>query len=163
MKWCIISSIWKRKGSKNDFKSYSGIFRITIFRNILDRLTYNDEYPNIDKYLSACNVGGRKGRSVRDNIFVLYAILNSIRRGVKEAHDMQVYDVQQCFDAMWLEECINAIYEAGLQNDKLNLLYLTNESAEVAIETSIGITNRTTIMKIVMQGTVGQKISVLCC
>ena len=154
MKLCNISSIWKRKGEKNNFESYRGIFRITVLRNILDRLIYNDEYPNIDKYLSDCNVGGRKGRSVRDNIFVLNAILNSIRRGAKEAHDVQVYDVQQCFDAMWLEECINAIYEAGLQNDKLNLLYLTNASAEVAIKTSTGITDRSTILKIVMLGTV---------
>ena len=67
---------------------------------------------------------------------------------------MQVYDVEQCFDAMWLEECINALYEAGLQNDKLNILYLTSSTAKVAIKTSTGITDRTTILKIVMQGTV---------
>ena len=154
MKWCNISSIWKRKGPKNDFESYRGIFRTTVLRNILDRLIYNDEYPKLDKYLSDCNVGGRKGRSVRDNIFVLNAIMNSIRRGNKEAHDAQVYDVKQCFDALWLQECINALYEAGITNDKLNLLYLTNSSAEIAIKTSTGITNRENISKIVMQGTV---------
>ena len=104
--------------------------------------------------MSDCNVGGRKGRSVRDNIFVLNAILNSIQKGSKEPHDVQVFDVQQCFDAMWLEECIKTLYEAGLQNDKLNILYMTNASAEVAIKTSAGITDRSTIMKIVMQGTV---------
>ena len=85
---------------------------------------------------------------------MLNAIFNSIRKGTKEPHDVQVYDVEQCFDAMWLEECINAIYEAGLQNDKLNLLFFTNASAEVAIKVSTGITDRATIMKIVMQGTV---------
>ena len=62
--------------------------------------------------------------------------------------------MEQCFDALWLEECINALFEAGLQNDKLNLLYLTNSSAEVAIKISTGITDRATIMNIVMQGTV---------
>ena len=87
-------------------------------------------------------------------MFVLNAIHNSIQKGSKEPHDVQVFDVQQCFDAMWLEECINTLYEAGLQNDKLNILYLTNASAEVAIKTSAGITDRSTIMKIVMQGTV---------
>ena len=40
---CNISSIWKRKNSRNDFESYRGIFRVTIFRSILDRLIYNDE------------------------------------------------------------------------------------------------------------------------
>ena len=98
---CNISSIWKRKGPKKNFESYRGIFRITVIRNILDRLIYNDEYPKIDSYLSDCNVGGRKGRNVRDNIFVLNAVMNSISRRNKEPHDVQVYDLIQCFDSMW--------------------------------------------------------------
>ena len=154
MKSCNITSIWKRKGPKNDFESYRGIFRITVLRNILDRLMYNDEYPKIDKYLSDCNVGGRKGRNVRDNIFVLNAVLNSISKGSKEPHDIQVYDLIQCFDSMWLQECNNSLYEAGLDNDKLNLLYLSNSSAQVAVKTATGITDRTNILNIVMQGTV---------
>ena len=33
---CNISSIYKLKGKRNDFDSYRGIFRVTIFRSILD-------------------------------------------------------------------------------------------------------------------------------
>ena len=44
---CNISSIWKRKGLRNDFDAYRGIFRVTIFRSILDSLIYNDEYSTI--------------------------------------------------------------------------------------------------------------------
>ena len=75
---CNISSIWKRKGSRNEFDFYRGIFRVSIFRSILDRLIYNDEYSNIDSNLTDCNVGARKNRNIRDNIFVLNAIINSI-------------------------------------------------------------------------------------
>ena len=89
-----------KKSSRHEFDSYRGIFRVTILRNILDLLIYKDEYPKLDKMLSDCNVGGRRGRNVRDNIFVLNAILNSIRRGTKEAHDVQVYDAHQCFDSL---------------------------------------------------------------
>merc|ERR1719319_1915010 len=64
LEYCNISSIWKQKGPRNDFESYRGIFRVTIFRNILDRLIYNDEFKNIDKNLSDCNVGGRKERNI---------------------------------------------------------------------------------------------------
>ena len=149
-----LSSIWKHKGPKHNFESYKGIFRITVFRNILDKLIYNDEIHNIDSYLSDCNVGGRKGRNVRDNIFVLNAVMNSISRGNKEQHDVQVYELIQCFDLMWLKECINSLYEAGLDNDRLNLLYLSNASAQVAVKTAGGITERNTIYNIVMQGTV---------
>ena len=52
LEYCNISSIWKRKGSRNDLDCYRGIFRVTIFRNILDRLIYNDEYSNIDSNLT---------------------------------------------------------------------------------------------------------------
>ena len=45
---CNISSIWKRKSSRNDIDNHRGIFRLTIFRNILDRLIYNDEYATIE-------------------------------------------------------------------------------------------------------------------
>ena len=77
---CDISSIWKGKASKNDFDCYRGIFRVTIFRSILDGLIYNDEYSNIDSNLTDANVGARKQRNIRDNIFVLNAIMNSMKK-----------------------------------------------------------------------------------
>ena len=55
-----ISSIYKSKGARNSFDSYRGIFRVPIFRAILDRLIYNDEYHNVDEQLSDSNVGARK-------------------------------------------------------------------------------------------------------
>ena len=154
LQMCNISSIWKRKASRHEFDSYRGIFRVTVLRNILELLIYKDEYPNLDKKLSDCNVGGRRGRNVRDNIFVLNAILNSISKGTKEAHDIQVYDNEQCFDSLWLQECINALYEAEFTNDKLSLLFLLNSHAQVAIKNSSGITERRSMFNIVMQGTV---------
>ena len=84
LRLCNISSIWKRKGSRDSFENYRGIFRVTILRSILDRLIYNDEYPNIDENLSDSNVGARKGRNVRDNIFVLNAVLNSATKIVSK-------------------------------------------------------------------------------
>ena len=66
---CNITSIFKGKGSSKDLDSYRGIFRVTVFRSILDRLLYNDCYGLIDSNLTDANVGARKGRNVRDNIF----------------------------------------------------------------------------------------------
>ena len=107
---CDVSSIWKRRGSRNDFDNYRGIFRLTIFRSILDRLIYNDEYKNIDSNLTDSNVGARKGRNIRDNIFVLNAVTNSVVKGNAEPVDIQLYDVEKCFDALWMEECINDVF-----------------------------------------------------
>ena len=81
---CNRSSIWKMKGPRHKFSSYRGIFRVSIFRAILDRLIYNDEYHNIDKNLTDSNVGARTNRNIRDNIFVLNAIWNSNKTHLKK-------------------------------------------------------------------------------
>ena len=157
---CNISSIWKLKGSRNDFDCYRGIFSVTIFRSILGKLIYNDEYNTIDANLTDCNVGARKKRNIRDNIFVMNAILNSVKSKTEEALDFQVYDVEKCFDALWLHEVINCLYDAGLQNDKLPLLFLENSNAQVAIKTNGSISKRVNIKNIIMQGSVWGS---LCC
>ena len=151
---CNITSIFKKKGSRNKFSQYRGIFRVVIFRSILERLIYNDEYYNIDSNLSDANVGARKHRNIRDNLFVFNAVLNSVKQGSEDALDLCAYDVDKCFDALWTHECMNAIYDAGLKNDKLPLLFKMNQSAQVAVKTPSGTTRRLTINNIIMQGTV---------
>ena len=125
-----------------------------IFRSILDRLIYNDECEVLDSNLTACNVGARKERNIRDNIFVTNAITNAVNKNKNEAMDFQVYDVEKCFDKLWLQEVINCLYNAGLQNDKLPLLFLTNKTAQVAVKTASGISDRVSIQDIIMQGSI---------
>ena len=150
---CDISSIYKN-GVRNSFDNYRGIFRVPIFRTIIDRLIYNDEYQTIDENLSDSNVGARKNRNIRDNIFVLNAITNSVVNGNEEPVDIEVFDVEKCFDALWVEECINDIFEAGLENDKLVILFLENQNEQIAIKTPSGKSQRISIRNIIMQGTV---------
>ena len=149
-----ISSIYKNRGCRNSFGNYRGIFGVPILRTILDRLIYNDEYTIIDEGLSDSNVGARKKRNIRDNIFVLNAINNSVVNGKEDPVDIQIFDVEKCFDALWVEECINDVYDAGLVNDKLALLYLENQNANIAIKTQEGKSSRINIKNIIMQGTV---------
>ena len=151
---CNVTNLYKNKGDKTSYDSYRGIFRTTVMRNILEKLLYNDEYEGIDNNLTDCNVGSRRGRNVRDNLFVINAIMNENKNSSKEALDINVYDVAKCFDSLWLSECINDLYETGMKNDKLNLLYEANKSASIAIKTSSGETERFSIKDTVMQGTV---------
>ena len=130
---CNITSIYK-KSKKKDFENYRGIFCVEILRSILDRLTYNDCYYTIDNNLTDGNVGGRKERSVRDNIFVIHAIINSVTRGNCAPIQVQIMDAEKCFNKLWLQSCINAIYDAGITNDHLNLLYIENQKAQIAVK-----------------------------
>ena len=72
-------------------------------------------------------------------------VTNSVVKGKEEEVDIQVFDVEKCFDALWVQECMNDIFEAGLDNDKLPLLFLENQNARVAIKTSNGLSKRINI------------------
>ena len=82
--YCDITTIFKKKGSRNNFENYRGIFGTSVFRYIIDRLIYNDEYKEIDENLTDANVGCRKGRNIRDNIFVINAITNAVMKNKSE-------------------------------------------------------------------------------
>ena len=71
-----------------------------------------------------------------------------------------MYDIEKCFDTLWLHEVINCLFNAGMNNDKLPLLFLENNVAKVAIKTSGGISKRVSIRNIIMQGSVWGS---LCC
>ena len=151
---CNITSLYKHKGSHKDFNNYRGVFRVTVFRSILDRLIYNDSYHIIDENLTDGNVGARKHRNIRDNIFVLGSVMNSVINGKEDSIQIQVQDVNKCFDKLWLQETTNALYETGLTNNNLNLLYLENKNAKVAIKINNKLTNRFSVQDVELQGSV---------
>ena len=93
-------------------------------RSIVDRLIYNNCYQTIDENITDHNVSTRKNRNICDNIFVLGADVNSVVNGKDEPIQIQVGDVENFFDKLWLQATTNALYESELNNDMLNLLYL---------------------------------------
>ena len=151
---CNVTNLYKRKGDRALYNSYRGIFRAPVLSNILDKLLHNDEYETVDINLTNGNVGSRKRRNVRDNLFVVNAVANAAKQNKEEATDIDVYDVEKCFDSLWLTECINEMYEAGIRNDKLCLLYLSNKDAQIVIKTASGKTDQMSIKDKVMQGRV---------
>ena len=154
MECCNITSLYKHKGSHKDFNNYRGVFRVTVLRSVLDRLIYNDCYLVIDDNLTDGNVGARKGRNIRDNIFVLGAVINSVINGREDPIQVQVQDVEKCFDKLWLEATTNALFDAGLKHDMLNLLYIENKNAKVAVKVNGEVSKRVTVKSVEMQGSV---------
>jgi hypothetical protein len=148
-----VTALHKKK-SKKDFENYRGVFRVPILRSILDRLTYNDSYYTIDSNLTDGNVGARKTRSVTDNIFVIGAITNSVRNAHYAPIQVQVMDAIKCFDKLWLQACINSLFEAGIDNEYLNLLYIENRNANIAVKINNQLSTRISVSDVVMQGSV---------
>ena len=107
-----ISSIWKRSGSRRDLDNDRGIFVLGVLRRILDKLLYNDLYPEIESNMSNSNIGAMKNKNIRDHLFVVYGIINSVVRGESPCVDIQIFDLKKCFDGLWLEDVMNDLYES---------------------------------------------------
>ena len=58
-------------------------------------------------------------------------ICDTLSTKKKKPIDIQIYDYKQCFDSLWLEECLNDMYAGGLQDDKFNLLYNANSVVDI--------------------------------
>ena len=150
-----IATIYKGKGEKCDLKNERGIFLVTVFRSILMKLIYSDSYKDIDTSMSDSQVGGRRGKNVRNHIWVLNGVICDILSSKKKkAIDIQIFDFKQCFDSLWLEECMNDIHTGGLTDDKFALLYNVNKSAKVVVKTPVGKTEQGSIKHAIIQGDV---------
>ena len=99
-------------------------------------------------------LGARKQRSVRDNICVISAITNSVLNGNSQSIQVQLMDAEKCFDKLLLQSCINSIYEAGMDNDKLNLLYIENKNAQIAVKVNNKLSMRISVKDVIMQRSV---------
>ena len=62
---------------------------------------------------------------------MIHGIINSDIQGEDQCIDRQVYDLEQAFDALWLEDCMLDLYDSlpeAEHDDKIALLYETNVS-----------------------------------
>ena len=60
-------------------------------------------------------------------------------------------DAEKCFDKLWLQNCINAIYDAGITNEYLNILYIENRNASIAVKVNNTLSTRINVTDVVMQ------------
>ena len=56
-------------------------------------------------------------------------------------------DAVKCFDKLWIQSGINSLYEAGINNDYLNLLY-------IAVKINNQLSSRISVKDVVMPGSV---------
>ena len=79
---------------------------VNVFRSILMKMVYIDKYNTVDKNMSDSNVGARRGKNIRNHIFVLNGIVNEAVNQKTPGIDIAIMDYRQCFDSLWIEELI---------------------------------------------------------
>lgn len=96
-----VATIYKGKGEKCDLQNDRGIFLVTMFRSILMRLIYLDKYEVLDESMSDSQVGARKGKSVRNHIWILNGVICDVLSSKKiPPIDLQIFNYKQCFDSL---------------------------------------------------------------
>ena len=100
-------------------------------------------------------MGGRKGKNVRNHIWILNGIICDVLSSKKKHPvDLQLFDYRQCFDSLWLDECLSDLFNSGVRDDKLALLHNINSHVKIAIKTPVGKTETEDIYNVITQGDV---------
>ena len=88
-----ITSIYKKKGSRLSMENDRGIFGLSVFKKIIDKIIYLEKYPDLDENMSESNIGARKNRNIKNHLFIIYGIINSVMNGKGKCLDLQIYDL----------------------------------------------------------------------
>ena len=136
MKFINISSFYKDRGEVTDLESERGIFLVSIFRTIFIKMVYKDKYDVIEKSMSDSNIGARKHKNIRNHIFIVNSIIHDVlSKKSNDPIDIMVLDYKQMFDSECLFECLNYVFEAGVDDDIFALIYKANRENYVDVQT----------------------------
>ena len=49
-------------------------------------------------------------------------------------HGVELYDIEKCCDSLWMKECFDDLYDAGLMARNLNLIYEENKGCLISCQ-----------------------------
>ena len=148
----LISTLYKNKGSKKMLVNQRGIFLKQILSKIFERLNMNRIESNIKK-IDVCQAGSRINRSPADQTFLLRGCTDHAKY-MNGPVNVVLYDYAQCFDSLWLEDCLLSLWKLGVQSEVLNLIRELNKQANIIVKAPLGKTEEFTVTNIVQQGSV---------
>ena len=129
-----VQTIKKKNGSMKILNNY-------ILSLIFEKLLKNRITPTLKQDMTSFQTGGVKGKGVADNLFLLRGAIDHCRYLGGGELWLTFYDIEKCFDSLWLEDCINSLYENGVKVDILDLIYRLNQRAEIVVRTPFGDTD----------------------
>ena len=124
-----------------------------ILQLIYEKVLKNRIAGVLEVNMSKFQNGGAKGKSVTDNLFILRGAIDHARYLGKEVF-ITFYDTEKCFDNLWLQDCINALWDIGIQDDSRYFIYLLGNKAHITINTPLGRADPFVLENLVKQGTI---------
>ena len=83
---------------------------VSIFSFIFEKLLKNRITPRLEQNLAPFRTGGLKGKRITDDLFILRGVIDHSKYIQKEMWVI-FHDTEKCFDSLWLEDCINLLYQ----------------------------------------------------
>jgi len=148
-----IKSIYKNKGLKCDLKNQRGIFLTQTISKIFEKLVLSRIQPDLETNMSDFQNGARPQRGTADSLFIIRALINYYKY-YNVPITIVFYDLEKCFDRLWLKDCMIDLFESGVKNKLWSIIYELNETCEICVKTPIGVSKGFTAKQIVKQGTV---------
>ena len=148
----VLITALHKKGSKKLLVNKRGIFLTSVLAKVMEKLIKARINPN-RKQVNPLQAGSTKNRSCADNNFMLRGVLNHAKYLNKPVY-LLAYDYTQCFDSLWLEDCLLSLWDLGVSNQLISMIYKMNHYANVTINTPHGQTSRIAVERLVKQGTV---------
>ena len=149
-----ITMIHKKK-CKLDLNNWREIFVTSVLRTILMKILHERIYHQVESSMTDSQIGSLKNKSVRNHLFVVNSVISDVLSSAKKPPiDLNVMDYKQMFDAEDLKINLNALYEAGIQDDILALIHKANKDNVISVKTPNGTTRTETIHNKIMQGDV---------
>ena len=112
-------------------------------------------YETVATSMTFSQIGAQKEKSVRNHLIVVNSVISDVLSTVKKSPiDLSIMDYRQMFDCEDAEICLDALYEAGVQNHIFAVITEANRENLISVKTPNGRTEKDFIRNKIMQGDV---------
>jgi hypothetical protein len=147
----VITTLHK-KGSIKILRNKRGIFLCIVISKVLEKLIKQRIEQNLAD-VNSFQFGSKRNKGCPDLLFLVRAVIDHAKYTGKTIY-VTLYDYSQCFDSLWLEDCIVSLWKLGVSRQLLALIKGMNEQVNMIVNTPHGMTKQRSLKNIVKQGSV---------
>lgn len=127
-----LKKLYKRKGPKSQLSSYRFIHLKTWAPKIMEKLVMVKIKMRIQEATPEMQVGGRQKSRTTEHIASVLAIceMEMARKGGIIKQD---FDIQKCFDQVWLSDTLFDVVEAGVHGKQLRVLKMLHDETKISL------------------------------
>jgi hypothetical protein len=128
----LIATIYKNKGNRKQLVNHRGIFLKQILSKMFEKLNMNRIEPCCER-ICKCQAGSRTNRGPADQTFLLRAAIDHSKY-LRRPLYIVLYDYKQCFDSLWLSDCLLSLWNLGVKSETLNNLKNLNDTCNITVK-----------------------------